>query len=301
MTLFLQQIVNGLVIGSTYALVALGFGLVFSVMRVINMAHPDFVMVGAYVAGVVLTALEGSEGHGYAGLVGVGAFLLAALAASAAGGVSGIAVEKLVLRRLRASYILIPFIATAGVGVFLESGAIRIFGSDPKLVPSALKANNVTVGGVTLTTPQLLTIVSAVLMMAVVTVYVRRTRLGLASRALAERPEAAMVCGVNVTRVSQITIGLASALAGVAGAAVGTLYNSAAPDMGLLYGLKAFVCMLVAGNRHIEGIMAVGLFLGVIEALITGYVSPAYKDAVAFGLLLAILVFRPRGLFGSYE
>jgi branched-chain amino acid transport system permease protein len=295
----MQQLANGLVIGSTYSLVALGFGLVFSVMRVLNMAHPDFVMIGAYAAYLVIRPFGFVATMPMIETIGI--LLLALTAGMAAAGAAGILVERIVIRPTRGTYVLIPFIATAAVGIFLENGAQRIFGSDPVAVPSALRIDIVEVSGVTVTTVQIATFATAVAMMLVVRTYVRHTRLGLASRALAERPAVSAACGVNVNVVSMTTIGIASMLAGAAGVTLGVLYQSAAPTMGLLYGLKAFVCMLVAGNRHIEGIMAVGLALGIMETLVSGYVSTSYRDAVAFGLLLAILVFRPNGIFGSYE
>jgi branched-chain amino acid transport system permease protein len=158
-----------------------------------------------------------------------------------------------------------------------------------------------TLGGVRVTGMQLATFVTAVVIMLALRYYVQSTRWGRATRAVAEKPDVAAACGVNVNRVSQLTVSIASIMAGAAGVALGLLYTSAAPFMGLLFGLKSFICMLVAGNRHIEAIMVVGLLLGVVEAMVTGYVSSNLRDAVAFALLLAVLFFRPQGLFGSYE
>lgn len=297
---FLQQIVNGIMIGSTYAVVALGFGLVFSVMRVLNLAHSDLVMVGAYVAFLVINAVQGS-GETLPLVPAVGFFLVVLAAGMGAGGLGGLILERLVIRPTRGSNILIPFIATAGVAIFLQSGAQYVFGPDPVLVPRVIASRAYNLGGVFVTTTQIITLLTAVVMMVALRYYIRHTKWGLATRAVAELPEVSAACGVNVNRVSQLTIGIASAMAGAAGVTLGVLFTSASPFMGLLFGLKSFVCMLVAGNRHIEGIMAVGLMLGLMEAMVTGYVSSSLRDAVAFSLLLAILVFRPRGLFGSYE
>jgi branched-chain amino acid transport system permease protein len=148
---------------------------------------------------------------------------------------------------------------------------------------------------------QVTTVLTAVAVMLALRYYVYYTRWGRATRAVAEKPDVAAACGVNINLVSQLTVSIASIMAGVAGVTLGLLYTSAAPFMGLLFGLKSFVCMLVAGNRHIEAIMAVGLLLGVVEAMVTGYISSNLRDAVAFALLLAVLVFRPQGLFGSYD
>jgi branched-chain amino acid transport system permease protein len=297
---FFQQLINGLMIGSTYAVVALGFGLIFSVMRVVNLAHPEIFMVGAYVAFVVITRLH-VPGQGLGVSVAVGAFLLVLVLAMVVTGAVGLILERLVVRPTRGTYILTPFIATSGVSIVLQNGAQRIFGPDPVRVPSVIPAHTFVVSGVRVTSMQITTVLTAVLIMLALRYYVYRTRWGRATRAVAEKPDVAAACGVNVNLVSQLTVSIASIMAGAAGVTLGLLYSSAAPFMGLLFGLKSFVCMLVAGNRYIEAIMAVGLLLGVVEAMVTGYVSSNLRDAVAFALLLAVLFFRPQGLFGSYE
>jgi branched-chain amino acid transport system permease protein len=297
---FFQQLINGLMIGSTYAVVALGFGLIFSVMRVVNLAHPEIFMVGAYVAFVVITRLH-VPGQGLGVSVAVGAFLLVLVLAMVVTGAVGLILERLVVRPTRGTYILTPFIATSGVSIVLQNGAQRIFGPDPVRVPSVIPAHTFVVSGVRVTSMQITTVLTAVLIMLALRYYVYRTRWGRATRAVAEKPDVAAACGVNVNLVSQLTVSIASIMAGAAGVTLGLLYSSAAPFMGLLFGLKSFVCMLVAGNRYIEAIMVVGLLLGVVEAMVTGYVSSNLRDAVAFALLLAVLFFRPQGLFGSYE
>lgn len=297
---FFQQLINGLMIGSTYAVVALGFGLIFSVMRVVNLAHPEIFMVGAYVAYVVITRLH-LPGQGLAVSVAVGVFLLVLVLAMLATGVVGLILERLVVRPTRGTYILTPFIATAGVSIVLQNGAQRVFGPDPVRVPSVIPAHTFVLSGVRVTSMQITTVLTAVLIMLALRYYVYRTRWGRATRAVAEKPDVAAACGVNVNLVSQLTVSIASVMAGAAGVTLGLLYSSAAPFMGLLFGLKSFVCMLVAGNRYIEAIMAVGLLLGIVEAMVTGYVSSNLRDAVAFALLLVVLFFRPQGLFGSYE
>ena len=297
---FVQQLVNGVMLGSTYAVVALGFGLVFSVMRVVNLAHPEIFMIGAYVAFVVLTALH-VPAAGLGVFIGLVLFLVVLLAAVLATGVAGLVLERLVIRPTRGTYILTPFIATAGVSIALQNTAQRLFGPDPVAVPSVIPPHTFSLSGVRVTSMQLTTFVTAIAIMLALRYYVHSTRWGRATRAVAENPDVAAACGVNVNLVSQLTVSIASIMAGAAGVALGLLYTSAAPFMGLLFGLKSFICMLVAGNRHIEAIMVVGLALGVVEAVVTGYISSNLRDAVAFGLLLAVLFFRPQGLFGSYE
>lgn len=295
-----QQLVNGVMVGSTYAVVALGFGLVFSVMRVVNLAHPEIFMIGAYVAYVVITGLHlHSEALG--ALTTVLLFPAVLLVAMLATGVAGLVLERLVIRPTRGTYLLTPFIATAGVSIVLQNGAQRLFGPDPVAVPNVIPPHTFMVSGVRVTSMQLATLVTTVAIMLALRYYVQRTRWGRATRAVAENPDVAAACGVNINLVSQFTVSIASMMAGAAGVALGLLYTSAAPFMGSLFGLKSFICMLVAGNRHIEAIMAVGLLLGIVEAVVTGYISSNLRDAVAFGLLLAVLFFRPQGLFGSYQ
>ena len=293
----IQQILNGLMIGSTYAVVALGFGLIFLVFRVVNLAHPEFFMLGAYIASLMAAVLPLKVGM----LVGVGAFIAVLLVAIVGVGACGLLLERLVIRPLRGTYILIPLIATAGVATALQYGAQRIFGADPVLVPAILPLHVFNMGGVSITTVQISTLVVAVAVMVFLMYYVYNTSWGRATRAVAERPEVGAACGVNVNRVSQVTVTISAAMGGVAGVAVGLLYGTAAPFMGAMFGVKAFVCMLVAGNKRIEGILIVGVALGILESLVTGYLTSNLRDAVAFGSLLAILVFRPAGIFGSYK
>jgi branched-chain amino acid transport system permease protein len=288
MELFLQQVLNGLMIGSTYAVVALGFALVFSVMRVVNMAHPEFFMAGAFGAFLTIEYVT----QNFVGVL-AGGMAVAALV--------GLTVERLAIRPVRGRYILIPFIATAGVGIALQHGAERLFGSDPVLVPAVVPSVSYQLGPLTVTRMQLITLAIAALLMVGLRYYVRGTRWGRATRAVAERPDVAAACGVDVNLISRVTVGISALMAGAAGVTIGLLYTSAWAFMGLLYGLKSFVCMLVAGNRHIEGVMAVGLLVGVLEALVTGYITSNLRDAVAFGVLVVVLVFKPNGLFGSYE
>jgi len=286
--LFLQQVLNGVMIGSTYAVVALGFSLVFSVMRVVNMAHPEFFMAGAFGAYVMTRYVTTNV----AGVLAGGMLVAAAV---------GLVVERLAIRPVRGRYVMIPFIATSGVGIALQHLAERVFGSDPVAIPAVVPAASYTFGPVSVTRMQLVTFAIAVVLMLGLRYYVRNTKWGRATRAVAERPEVAAAFGVDVDFVSRLTVGISALMAGAAGVSIGMLYTSAWAFMGLIYGLKSFVCMLVAGNRHVEGVMVVGLMLGVLEALVSGYLTSTLRDAVAFGVLVVVLVFKPNGLFGSYS
>jgi branched-chain amino acid transport system permease protein len=299
MQLFIQQVVNGLISGSSYAVVALGYGLVFSVMRVMNMAHPDVAMLGAYSAYLVTSVLSVAIlGLPTALLLLV--FLGLLLVGGLTGAVSGLILERLVIRPSLGKAVLVSFIATAGIGIALENGVTAIFGSLPVQVPSVLPTWAILVAGIRFTPMELATLVISCAMMVGLRYYVHGTKWGLATRAMADRSDVAAACGVNTRTVSMLTMGISSAMAGVAGVTIALSQTQASPFMGLALGLKSFVCMLVGGNRHIEGILAIGLLLGVAESLISGYLSTDYRDAVAFALMLVVLLVRPNGLFGSY-
>lgn len=287
MDLFLQQILNGLVIGSTYAAVAIGFSLVFTVLRVVNFAHPEIFMIGMF-----------------AGLV-VGKFIspnpiIVILGSIIAASVVALILERLIIRPLRGRDVLSTLIATLGVAIMAQNGMAIIAGPDPVQYPEVIASRPMTFGPLVLTTLQLTNLLLCTVMLAAVSYYVRRTKFGRATRAIAERPDMAAIFGVDVNLVCQLSIVIASALGGVAGVSVGMLYGSAWAFVGTLYGLKAFICMLVAGNRHFEGVMIVALMLGVIESMVTTYALSSLKDVVAFVILIGILMFRPSGLFGSY-
>lgn len=291
---FAQQLLNGVALGAAYAVVALGFGLVFSVLRVINLAHPAFFTLGAYVAVVSSGAANGLPFRPWSSiaLVLVAGLVLAALA--------GLIVERTVVRPLRSRYMMVTFIATSGVTIIVENILERVFGPDPVPIAPVLPTEAMNIAGLIVTPTQVLVILSSLVVVLVVSTYVRRTRLGLATRAVAERSQMASASGVNVNRVYQITMALAAATAGVAGVSIGLMQTQAAPGMGLIFGTKSFVCMLVAGNKNIEGIIVIGIGLGILEAMVAGYLSSNFRDAIAFALLLGILFFRPSGLFGSY-
>jgi branched-chain amino acid transport system permease protein len=289
MELFLQQLANGLVIGSTYAVVAIGFALAFTVLRVINFAHPDIFMVGMF-AGLAAASQWPVIG-----------FVLTVLAGALGAGLVGFALERTVIAPLRGRDVLMTLIGTLGVAIILQNGMALIVGPDPVAYPALLPRRFIDIGPVVLTLRQVANFGICLALLVLVSLYVRATPYGRATRAIAERPDVAAAFGVNVARICQFTILLASIMAGVAAVSVGTLYGSASAFVGLLFGLKAFTCMLVAGNRYFEGVMVVALGIGIVEALVTGYLSSSLRDAAAFFILIGVLYFRPNGLFGSYS
>lgn len=288
MELLLQQLINGLIIGSTYAVVAIGFALVFTVLRVINFAHPDIFMVGMFSG--LLAGVHISDN-----------FVVVLVCGAVGAGIVGYGLERLVLRPLQGKDVLMTLIGTLGVAIMLQNGMAVLMGPDPVAYPPAIPVTLLLSEGIILTSTQAVNFIVSILLLIGVSFYVRKTRYGRATRAIAERPDVAAAFGVDVNRVSQVTVVLASAMAGVAAVSVGVLYGSAWAFVGLFYGLKAFICMLVAGNRYFEGVILVAFSLGVVEALVTGYISSNYRDAAAFLILIGVLYFRPNGLFGSYE
>ncbi len=288
MELFLQQLLNGLIIGSTYAVVALGFALVFTVLRVINFAHPEIFMVGMFAG--LLAGVHISDN-----------IIVVVIFGALGSVIVGLVLERAVLRPLRGRDVLMTLIATLGVAIMLQNAMAAVMSPDPVAYPNALPLTLVLSEGIILTSRQLVNLGVSVVLLIGVSLYVRKTRYGRATRAIAERPDVAAAFGVDVNRVSQVTVGLSSLMAGVAAVSVGMLYGSAWAFVGFFYGLKAFICMLVAGNRLFEGVIVVALSLGVIEALVTGYISSNLRDVAAFVVLIAVLYVRPNGLFGSYS
>ncbi|MBV9826177.1 MAG: branched-chain amino acid ABC transporter permease [Alphaproteobacteria bacterium] len=288
MDLLLQQACNGLVIGSTYAVVALGFALAFSVLRVVHFAHPDIFMIGMF---------SGLVAANYWPALGLVTAILTGAAGAAA---MGYFAERTIIGPLRGRDMLTTLIGTLGLSIVLQNGMALIVGPDPVAYPALIPAKFFDIGPVMLTLRQIVNLGLSVVLLGLVSLFVRFTKTGRATRAIAERPDVAAAFGVDVARICQITIVFASGLAGVAAVSVGSLYGSASAFVGLLYGLKAFTCMLVAGNRHIEGVVAVAIGLGIVEALVTGYVSSSMKDAAAFVVLIGVLYVRPNGMFGSY-
>ncbi len=288
MELFLQQLLNGLIIGSTYAVVAIGFALVFTVLRVINFAHPEIFMVGMFAG--LLAGVHISEN-----------LIVVVVCGTLGAGLVGLVLERVVLRPLRGRDVLMTLIGTLGVAIMLQNGMATLMSPDPVAYPNVLQLSLILSDEIILTSRQLANFIVSLVLLVAVSIYVRKTRYGRATRAIAERADVAAAFGVDVDRVSQVTVALASLMAGTAAVSVGMLYGSAWAFVGFFYGLKAFICMLVAGNRYFEGVIIVALTLGVVEALVTGYVSSSLRDVAAFVILIAVLYVRPNGLFGSYS
>jgi len=299
--IFLQQIINGLVQGSVYALVALGYTMVYGILGLINFAHGEVVMVGAMVALTVLQALLA------AALSPVIAVLLSLMIAVVACMALGYGVERIAYRPLRNAPRLAPLITAIGVSIVLQNLAMMIWGREYHPFPVPFANDLHALGGAIITNVQIAIVLIALLMMVGLMLLVHRTRLGRAMRAVAENPSAAMLMGVDTNRVISATFMLGSALAAVAGFMVSANYGIVHYYMGFMLGLKAFTAAVLGGIGNLRGAMLGGVVLGLIESLGAGYIGDLtggffgsnYQDVFAFFVLIAVLVFRPSGLLGE--
>lgn len=302
MDLLLQQLVNGLIVGSIYALVALGYTMVYGILGLINFAHGEVLMFGAMIT-VSLISLLG----GVLPLAGLPLVALALLLALPLTALLGLAIERLAYRPLRRAPRLAPLITAIGVSILLQNIAMLIWGRSYVPFPHVLEIHSYSLGGASFTNIHVAIVVSAFIMMAGLFLLIEKTRTGRAMRATAERPDMAMLMGVNPDRVIALTFVLGSMLAAVAGVMACANNWPAHPYMGFMLGLKAFSAAVLGGIGNIGGAVVGGLLLGVIEALAGGYLADMtggvlgsqYQDIVAFIVLIAVLVLRPSGLLGE--
>ncbi len=286
--MLLQQLINGLMLGGTYALVAIGYSLVFGVLRLIHLAHGEVFMVGAYIGLEIMLALH----------VGPIAALAAAIVGTA---LLGIVLELIVFRPIRrkGGSFLAPMVTSIGAGLILQEVFTKIFGAEQSEFPAGLGNDVYHLGPLLVSATQVFIMAIAVLSMIVLHLFISRTRYGMAMRAVAENVEIASVLGINTDAVIMLTFAVASGLAGVAGVLVGLAYTAVSPFMGINMAVKGLAIMLVGGLGSIYGAMVGGLLLGIVEVLCVAYFASSYRDAVAFGLMIVILLVRPRGLFAT--
>jgi branched-chain amino acid transport system permease protein len=300
---FIQQLLNGLFLGSVYALIALGYTMVYGVLRFINFAHGDVFMLGAF-TGLYLHKWLQPMFTAMPWPVSLLVMLLLAMTICAA---LGILIEYLAYRPLRSKPRLNVLITAIGVSLFLEYTAQYVFGATQRPFPVIIPKQNLgSTGGITITTTQVIVLATAVVLMLGLRTVVMKTKLGLAMRALSLNPTASALMGVNNSIVISFTFGLGSALAAAGGILYASLYPSIEPFMGILPGLKAFVAAVLGGIGNIPGAALGGLIIGVTETLVAGYsdmlgIPSGYRDGVAFVILILILLFKPSGLLGKVE
>ena len=321
MSTFLQQLINGISLGAIYALIALGYTMVYGILRLINFAHGDVYMVGAfmgyYLAGGI--GIRGAQmlmgnpdssvvgrvlAHGLLGggvlqpsLITALVIMLLAMAICAA---IGMIIERFAYRPVRKYSRLTALITAIGVSLLLENGGQVVFGADPKFFPELFQKRNINlVGGASINTADIVVLVIAFGLMIALQFVVFRTKTGRAMRAVSFNQNSAKLMGINTDRIIAFTFALGSALAAAAGVLVAIRIPRVDPLMGILVGLKAFVAAVLGGIGNIPGAVLGGLLIGITETMVVGYLSPTYKDAVAFAILILILLFRPSGLLGS--
>lgn len=283
----IQQIVNGLSLGAIYALIALGYTMVYGIIKLINFAHGDIMMVGGFVGFFSLTLLGTN-------------ILVAMLAAMLVCAILGVLIEKIAYRPLRTSTRIAALITAIGVSLFLEYTTIFALGPAQKIFPdSAFPLKAYDIAGLSILNKDVFVVVSAVVLMLILQYIIKWTRTGKAMRAVSLDQEAAVLMGISVDKTISVTFAIGSALAAAAGVMYGVYYSTVNPLMGIIPGLKAFVAAVLGGIGIVPGAMVGGFVIGLLETMVSGYGNSLYRDAVAFGVLILILLIKPTGLFGK--
>ena len=301
METFLQQVVNGLTLGAVYAMVALGYTMVYGIIQLINFAHGEVVMIGTMVAFTVIGMLAGSALPPSAIVVIGGCAAIPVCVAVA------YLMERIAYRPLRGAPRLAPLITAIGISIILQHVAMMIWSRNPLAFPQIVDNRVFEIAGATVTSVQIAIWIVTIGMMAALTYLVYRTRLGIAMRATSQNPQVAGLMGIDINRVIAATFAIGALLAAVAGTMVGTYYGIAHYTMGSLLGLKAFCAAVLGGIGNVPGAMLGGVLLGLVEALGAGYIGDFtnnwfgsnYQDVFAFIVLILVLVFRPSGLLGE--
>lgn len=291
---FIQHTINGLALGSIYALVALGYTMVFGVLQLINFAHGDIFMVGSFIGLYAIRyVVPGMEPSLWTALI----VIVIAMIGSA---IVGVIIEKFAYRPLRKAPRINILITAIGVSLFLEYGGQLLFGASPQFVPEILPRKLIDIGGdIILDSNQITIFVISFVLMQILQFLVFKTQFGRAMRAISHSLDTANLIGINVNKVILITFVIGSALAGAAGVLYGVAYPKIDPLLGLLPGLKAFIAAVLGGIGNITGAVIGAILLGLSETYVAGYLSSTYRDALAFVILILVLLIRPAGLLGT--
>lgn len=294
MDTFLQQLINGLTIGSLYALVALGYTMVYGVMKLINFAHGDLVAFSAYVGLTIFSQFFGASANSLINVVII--FLFTAIIVAFV----GVLLERLAYRPLRTAPRLSAVVSALGASLVIQNAIMLIWGPNMKIFPSDLLPNTIwEIGGVILTFTQVLILILSAVLMLGLYFFINKTKIGTAIRATAIDQDAAKLMGINVNRIITIIFIVGSALGAVGGLFIGIYYRGLTFDMGWLYGLNAFIAAIIGGIGNIPGAMLGGLLLGLFNAMISGYISTEWAETFTFMLLIIILIVRPTGILGE--
>ncbi len=283
--MFFQQLINGLMLGSSYALIAVGYSLIFGVMGLLHFAHGEVFMVGAFVALQMVLLAHVS-------------LPIATLGAMTATAILGIIIAAVAFLPIKKEYVAAPLIATMGIGIVMQNLAVKIFGADQVSFPETIEIVNYKIGDVIINSLQIITLCVTLVLMILLSLFIKNTKMGKAMRASAERPTTASLLGVNYKKVVLVTFMIASALAGVAGVLIGLVYSSISPFMSGPTTLKGLVIMLMGGLGNLVGAVVCGILLGILEIFCVAYLSATYRDGLIFVVLILVLILRPEGLFG---
>lgn len=293
----LQNLLNGIAAGSIYALIALGYTMVYGILKLINFAHGDIFMIGSFVGFYVGNAITKANG-GHSSPVTAAIVMLLAMIIC---GLLGYLNERIAYRPLRNAPRIASLITAIGVSFLLEYGGQFVFGPDPKFFPTLIEKHVINFGGVVTTNYQLIVLGVAIVFMALLQYIVYGTKFGRAMRAVSFNFETASLMGIPTDRIISTTFVLGSMLAAVAGILYGLSYPKIDPLMGIMPGLKAFVAAVLGGIGNVPGAVVGGLVIGIVESFVGGSQFSNYRDAIAFVILIVILLFRPSGLFGKYQ
>jgi branched-chain amino acid transport system permease protein len=295
--MFLQHLLNGITIGGSYALIALGYTLVYGVLKLINFAHGEIYMIGAYLGFIIISLIPAMPPFLQGNVIMVLLIVLSIAAVICA--LYGFYLEKICYRPLRGAPKLTPLISALGASIFLQNFVMISMGAKDQIFPQTIGMQAITLGGVSFTLLQLVIIFSSIALMGLIYWFINRTRLGIAIKATSTDPFMASLVGINVDTVISVTFMAGSFLAACAGVMIGLYYGSINFTLGYLGGIKAFTAAVLGGIGNVPGAMIGGFLLGIIEALGAGYFSSEYKDVYAFFILIAVLVLRPSGLLGK--
>ena len=285
--MFWEQLLNGLTLGSTYALIALGYTMVYGIFQLLNFAHGEIYMFGDFV-GLFLVTVAGADL--FTALIGAMIFCM----------ILGMLVERIAYRPLRGkSSRLSALISAIGVSIFLSTLMALIRGTNTTRYPNILEINTYHIGGLEISSLQIIILVVSALLMIGLQLLIQKTKIGKAMRACSQDLDASSLMGINVNRVISATFAIGSSLAAAGGVLVGIYYNAVWPYMGMMAGLKAFAAAVLGGIGSIPGAMIGGLTLGVMEIMGVAYLSSSYKDAIAFAILIIVLIIRPQGILGK--
>ncbi|MFH1097246.1 MAG: branched-chain amino acid ABC transporter permease [Candidatus Desantisbacteria bacterium] len=296
--MLLQQLINGITLGGIYALIALGYTMVYGILLMINFAHSEIFMIGAYL-GLLAIVILIPTGMNPICIIGISMLFSIVIT-----GMLGVAIERIAYRPLRHSPRLAPLISAIGVSIFLQNLIMITVSSQsisyPEIFP--IKAYTIFAGGMnsaSISSIQLFIILSSIILMIILHLFVKNTKMGKAMRACSQDRQAAGLMGISVNKIISITFFIGAGLGGVAGVLNGLYYGSIKYNMGFILGIKAFTAAVLGGIGNIKGAMVGGLILGVLESLGVGYISSEYKDVIAFSILILVLIFKPGGIFGE--